>query len=95
MAEIYCREHHQTENGLCPECRTLLSYVLERMENCPLKEGKPACSACAIHCFKPAMREEIRQVMRYAGPRMLLRHPLLTLAHFLDRMAGKRSTGRE
>jgi len=65
------------------------------MENCPFKEGKPVCSACSIHCYKPAMREGIRQVMRYAGPRMLLRHPLLTLAHFLDRMARKRTSGRE
>ena len=95
MAEIFCRAHHQTEKGLCPECRALLSYALERMESCPFKEGKSVCSACTIHCYKPAMREGIRQVMRYSGPRMLLRHPLLTLAHFLDGLTGKRTAGKE
>jgi len=30
------------------------------------------------------MRERIRAVMRYAGPRMLWRHPLLALLHLAD-----------
>jgi hypothetical protein len=30
------------------------------------------------------MRERIRAVMRYAGPRMSYRHPILTLFHFWD-----------
>jgi hypothetical protein len=38
-----------------------------------------------VHCYKPAMREQIRVVMRYSGPRMAQRHPLLAAAHLLDR----------
>lgn len=30
------------------------------------------------------MREQIKAVMRYAGPRMLLHHPILALFHMLD-----------
>ena len=30
------------------------------------------------------MREAIRVVMRYAGPRMLVRHPVLALGHTID-----------
>ncbi len=30
------------------------------------------------------MREKIRRVMRYAGPRMLLRHPVMALLHMVD-----------
>jgi hypothetical protein len=30
------------------------------------------------------MREQVRQVMRYAGPRMMFLHPVLTLLHYLD-----------
>jgi len=71
------------------ECRALLIYVQERMDSCPYQEGKPACSGCPVHCHKPAMRENIRQIMRYSGPRMLLRHPLLTLLHFLDGIKAK------
>jgi hypothetical protein len=29
------------------------------------------------------MRERIREVMRYAGPRMLYRHPVLAGKHYL------------
>jgi hypothetical protein len=30
------------------------------------------------------MRRRIRAVMRYAGPRILFRHPMLALRHMLD-----------
>jgi hypothetical protein len=30
------------------------------------------------------MSDKIRTVMRYAGPRMLLRHPILAIGHLLD-----------
>jgi hypothetical protein len=29
------------------------------------------------------MRERVRQVMRYSGPKMLLRHPIRALLHLL------------
>jgi len=32
------------------------------------------------------MRERIRSVMRYAGPRMMYRHPLLAFHHLIDGM---------
>ncbi len=89
MARIYCKAHHQTKEELCEECRALLSYALERIDKCPYQEGKPVCSACPIHCYTPAMREKIRQVMRYAGPRMLLRHPILAVLHLLQSTGAK------
>ncbi len=92
MAGIYCRSHHQTREGLCPDCLKVLNYVLERVGSCPFGEGKPVCSVCPVHCHEPAIREKIRQVMRYSGPRMLL-HPLLSLRHFLDGLGKKRSPG--
>jgi hypothetical protein len=30
------------------------------------------------------MRENIRKVMRYAGPRMIYHHPIMALRHLLD-----------
>jgi hypothetical protein len=84
MMAIYCRDHHGRTAELCGECAELLAYALERLERCPFGEGKTACVDCEIHCYKPAMREKVRGVMRYAGPRMLLRHPMLALHHLLD-----------
>lgn len=94
MARIFCKSHHQTKEGLCEECRALLSYALERIDRCPYQEEKPACSACPIHCYAPAMREKVRQVMRYAGPRMLLRHPILAVLHLLEGRTGKIGNGK-
>jgi hypothetical protein len=30
------------------------------------------------------MRERVRVAMRYAGPRMLFRHPIMALLHLID-----------
>ena len=85
MISLYCKHHHQ-DNKLCAECVELTDYALERLEKCPFREGKTVCSKCPVHCFQPLMREKIRAVMRYAGPRMTHRHPILTLFHFIDRI---------
>ncbi|MDR2525428.1 MAG: nitrous oxide-stimulated promoter family protein, partial [Oscillospiraceae bacterium] len=34
-------------------------------------------------CYRADMREKIRAVMRYAGPRMLLHHPVMAIRHFI------------
>jgi hypothetical protein len=87
MVAIYCRGCHHQTGGLCTDCRRLSDYALQRIEQCSYGEDKPVCARCPIHCYKPAMREEVRRVMRTAGPRMLLYHPLLTLRHYLDGLA--------
>lgn len=84
MIELYCRRHHRADKELCDDCGHLLEYALERIGNCPHGQGKPTCGRCAVQCFKPAMRRQIQRVMRYAGPRMLVFHPLLALLHISD-----------
>jgi hypothetical protein len=49
------------------------------------------CAKCPVHCYRPELRERIRAVMRYAGPRMLFRHPRLAILHLWDRV--KRAPG--
>ena len=46
-------------------------------------EEKTFCANCKVHCYKPEMREQIRQVMRFSGPRMLLYHPFLAIWHLV------------
>lgn len=84
MVHIACRGRHATQNGLCERCEELLSYALKRLDRCPFQADKPTCANCPVHCYRPSMREEIRAVMRYAGPRMLLRHPILAIRHLID-----------
>lgn len=73
MIGIYCRERHSSDGTLCVECAALLEYAEARLERCAFGEAKPKCSKCPIHCYSPAMRERIRDVMQVAGPRMMTR----------------------
>ena len=88
MVRIHCRGVHGTRGGLCQGCEELLDYARARLDACRFGEGKPTCDACTVHCYLPDMRERIRAVMRYSGPRMLLRHPLMALRHLLDGRRG-------
>ncbi|HPC81737.1 MAG TPA: nitrous oxide-stimulated promoter family protein [Thermoanaerobaculaceae bacterium] len=83
MIRLYCRARHGGPEP-CGECRALGEYAAGRLARCPFSEDKPTCADCPVHCYAPAMRERIREVMRWAGPRMLWRHPILAVRHLLD-----------
>jgi len=82
MLHIYCREHHA--GPLCEECQSLSRYVRLRLDRCRFGEAKPACAKCPVHCYQRDRREQIKAVMRFAGPRMVWEHPWLSLCHLLD-----------
>ncbi len=84
MIELYCRDHHHVPSSLCSECQALQDYAFARLDRCPFGTGKPTCARCPVHCYKPAMRARVREVMRYSGPRMLRRRPALALMHQFD-----------
>lgn len=91
MIELYCRGKHKTKKGeLCDECRELAEYVGYRRSLCPFGDDKPFCSNCRIHCYKPEMREKIKAVMRYSGPRMLFYDPKVALAHVFETIGKKK-----
>jgi hypothetical protein len=86
MLRMYCRAHHQhsMDAALCPACMELHDYAQRRLRGCPFGEAKPTCGNCTVHCYKATMRERVREVMRWAGPRMLWRHPVLVIQHLVD-----------
>ena len=75
---------------LCPECAELEAYARTRSERCPFMEEKTFCSNCTVHCYRPGMRERIRAVMRYAGPRMLFHHPAMAIRHMIESQRERR-----
>ena len=89
MIELYCRDHHDCRQPPCPECARLLAYAIERVSRCPLGEERTTCGKCHIHCYKPEFREKIKEVMRYAGPRMFKEHPRLAARHVLKGLKKK------
>ena len=80
MIQLYCRKH-EGNTQLCPNCKELLDYAHRRLDRCRYGEDKPTCKKCPIHCYNPVMKEKIRTVMRWSGPRMLLYNPLAAIIH--------------
>ena len=92
MIRLYCRKRHASRSGLCEECRELAAYAHERIEKCPFTQTKTFCSACPVHCYRRQMREKIKEVMRFSGPRMLIYHPIMAIRHMAATIKQKRKT---
>lgn len=97
MIALWCRAKHGMRGGeLCPECAELAAYARLRSESWPFMEEKTFCSNCRVRCYAPAMREKIRAVMRFAGPRMIFHHPVTALRHVYETRAERRRlSGKE
>lgn len=97
MIALYCKKQHGRKWGLCPECAALDAYARERSDKCPFMETKTFCSNCRVHCYESAnpeigaeMRERIRAVMRFSGPRMIFHHPVAAVRHVIETKKEKR-----
>lgn len=95
MIRLYCRKKHGTKAEPCPDCKALSEYAARRSDNCPFMESKTFCSNCKVHCYKPEMREKIREVMRYSGPRMIIHHPIMAIRHVVESKKEKRRLENE
>ena len=82
MIHLYCRYNHQQE-PLCEECSQLWDYADQRLAKCPFGVEKPTCQNCTVHCYKPEMRQRVKEVMRFAGPRMIWHHPVMAIRHLI------------
>lgn len=89
MIRIYCKTNHKGKETPCNECSALEKYVTERIDNCPFNDDKPTCDTCTVHCYKKDKREEIRRIMRFAGPRMTYLHPVMAIVHLINKRRGK------
>ena len=101
MIALYCKKQHGGKRGLCPECVALDAYARERSDKCPFMETKTFCSNCSVHCYEKAdskigaeMREKIRVVMRFSGPRMIFHHPAAAVRHVLETKKEKKRLER-
>ena len=84
MIALYCRKNHKHKKDLCTDCKRLKEYAEMRIDKCLFMETKTFCSNCKVHCYKPQMREQIRAVMRFSGPRMIFHHPIIAIRHVIE-----------
>ena len=94
MIALYCRKNpacvareYAAHCGepVCEECLALDEYAVERTRRCRKMDVKTSCEDCGNHCYRPAERERVREVMRFSGPRMLLHHPIAAIRHLLKK----------
>lgn len=83
MIKLYCRKKHKNKE-LCEKCRDLLFYAERRIELCPFMEEKTFCSSCKSHCYQKEKRQQMKEVMRWAGPRLLFYRPVIGWKHVFD-----------
>lgn len=87
MIRLYCRRK-EGNRELCPSCASLLHYASLRLARCRFGGGKLTCRKCPVHCYSPQMRERMRTVMRWAGPRMVFYHPVAAVRHMVRELLG-------
>ena len=95
MIALYCHKTHGTKGKICDDCAALNAYAEMRADKCPFMETKTFCSNCKVHCYKADMRERIRQVMRFSGPRMLFHHPVMAIRHVIESKREKKRLEKE
>ena len=96
MITMFCNKKHGSAKGSqCERCAELAEYAKSRSAHCPFMAEKTFCSNCKVHCYKPEMRERIREVMRYSGPRMLTCYPGKAMWHVVTSRREKRRVRKE
>lgn len=99
LIQLYCHDKHKGRSknakNMCSECQALDTYAQSRIRQCPFMTSKTFCSNCKVHCYDPEEREAIRQVMRYAGPRLLLKRPIIVIHHMWLEFLEKRALKKE
>ncbi|GIU42559.1 nitrous oxide-stimulated promoter family protein [Shewanella colwelliana] len=89
MVHIYCKAHCDAKGDIaqCQACSDFLDYAHKRLDRCPYGQQKPTCNKCPVHCYKPELKAKAREIMVFAGPRMLLPHPIMAIQHLLSERA--------
>lgn len=95
FVEVYCAGQHAGavcssvvlpaglgKRSICAECRSFLEYAIAKRLKCPLEAEKPTCKHCRIHCYDKVRREKVREIMSYAGRRLMMRGRLDYIWHY-------------
>ena len=84
MIRLYCK-HKLKLMEISTEHLELEAYAHKRLDGCKFGDNKPACKHCTIHCYRPDMRQKVREVMRWAAPRMILYNPIAAIKHLFNK----------
>lgn len=85
MVKMYCDHYHDKIGSICNDCNELTEFANKRINRCIFQDDKPVCSECLVHCYRMDMRDKIKTVMCFAGPKMIFHHPILGIRHLIDK----------
>ena len=68
------------EDGNKVDLSDLKNYAFKRIE---------FCSSCPIHCYQKTYRQQIREVMKYSGKRIIFKHPVIAFKHVINTLKYK------
>ena len=54
----------------------------EKTGFCKFKDEKTSCRRCPIHCYKKDMKQKVKEVMKFSGPRLILYRPVEFIKHW-------------
>lgn len=75
---------------LCPVCLAMVLRSEKKTQYCVHMPYKTLCHLCPRPCYTEKQMEEIRPMMRYSGPRLITKHPILTYRHMREIHRSKR-----
>ena len=85
MVTLYCR--HRLKATSMPEpYEQLVDYAYKRLERCRWGTKKPNCHQCRVHCYAPDKRQQVREIMKWAGPRMIIYAPIKAMRYLINSM---------
>jgi len=86
MVLIYCKKKHKYDSA-CMDCREIIKYGHNKINNCIHGKEKPFCSKCTVHCYEKNIKEKVKDIMIFSGPRIFFYHPIVSLKHFLSSLS--------
>ena len=63
---IYKQDQKLISLNLCKECETLLSYSINKLQNCSHKI-KPRCRVCPNVCYEKEEWKKLSKIMKYSA----------------------------
>ena len=65
----YKDKSYNFEISLCEECHNMLSYSINRLQECP-HDIKPKCRKCPNSCYEKDRYKQMAKIMRHSGMKL-------------------------
>jgi len=80
----YKDKNYNFEISLCEECHNMLSYSINRLQECP-HDIKPRCRKCPNPCYEKDKYKQMAKMMRHSGMKLGLTKAAQKLKRFFKK----------